>query len=85
MHNRRSLAVGLICILILGILPTHSHAQGTPPASGEKVLGQPCNILHDLVPVSETDPTAATPIQLTPLLAREFVPGKNTLDSKIKN
>jgi hypothetical protein len=85
MHNRRSLAVGFMCILVLGILPTHSHAQAAPPVSGEKVLGQPCNLLHDLVPVSETDPTAATPIKLTPLLAPEFVPGENTLDPKIKN
>jgi hypothetical protein len=66
-------------------LPTHSHAQATPPASGEKVLGQPCNPLHDRVPVSETDPTAAKPITLTPLLAPEFVPSKTTLDPKIKN
>jgi hypothetical protein len=85
MHNRRSLAVGFMCILVLGILPTHSHAQATPPASGEKVLGQPCNLLHDRVPLSETDPTAAKPITLTPLLAPEFVPGKTTLDPKIKN
>jgi hypothetical protein len=85
MHNSRSLAVGFMCILVLGILPTHSHAQATPPASGEKVLGQPCNLLHDRVPLSETDPTAAKPITLTPLLAPEFVPGKTTLDPKVKN
>jgi hypothetical protein len=85
MRNRRSLAVGFVGILVLAILPTHSHAQATPPASGEKVLGQPCNLLHDLVPTSDLDPTAVTPIKLTPLLAPEFVPGKNSLDPKIKN
>jgi uncharacterized protein YrzB (UPF0473 family) len=83
MRSKRSLAVGIIGLLATAGLPTGSHAQTTPP--GAKILGQPCNLLHDLVPTSDLNPKPATPIKLTPLLAPEFVPGENSLDPNIKD
>ena len=85
MRNSCSLAVGVMSVLVFAGFPTHSYAQATPPASGVKVLGQPCNLMHDLVPASDVDPTPVSPPTLIPFLAQKFVPGeKFVVDPKLK-
>src|ERR1700719_4251875 len=65
MRSKLSLAVGIIGVLAIAGLPTGSHAQTTPAGAGAKILGQPCNLLHDHVPSDPKDPTSSNPNQLT--------------------
>src|SRR5580698_91882 len=44
-----------------------SYAQGAAVAPEGKVLGKPCNLLHDAVPADSKDLTAVDPTQLTRL------------------
>jgi uncharacterized protein YrzB (UPF0473 family) len=83
MRSKLSLVVGVISLFAAAGAPSGSQAQTTPAAAAAKILGHPCNLRHDLVPVSDSNPDPAKPVKLTPLLAPEFVPGKNSLDPAI--
>jgi hypothetical protein len=90
-RNSRLLAVGiglaLITVSLLG-QPVFAQQPATGSASSTTTssLGHPCNLLHDLVPTSDTDPTPVNPPKLTPLLAQELIPGKQfVVDHKIKD
>jgi hypothetical protein len=86
MYNSRSLAVGIVGVLMLAGWLTPSCAQGTAAAPAGKILGQPCNVMHDLVPVSDVDPKPVSPLTLVPFLAQPFVPGeKFVVDPKSRN
>jgi hypothetical protein len=90
-RNSRLLAIGIGLALITVSLfgqPVFAQQPATGSASTTTTssLGHPCNVLHDLVPTSDTDSTPVKPPKLTPLLAQELIPGKQFIvDDKIKD
>jgi len=80
-RNSRLFAVGiglaLITVSLLG-QPVFAQQPATGSASSTTTssLGHPCNLLHDLVPTSDTDPTPVNPPKLTRCSPRSLFPEK---------
>jgi hypothetical protein len=74
-------------LVALGLLGQPAFAQqpptGTMTTGG---LGHPCNLLHDLVPTSDADPTPVKPLTVVPFLAQQLDPKqKFVIDPKLRD
>jgi hypothetical protein len=67
MYQNRSLVAGIVGILALAGAVTPSYAQTASTAPAGQVLGQSCNLLHDLVPPNPADPNSLDSTRLTAL------------------